>query len=224
VISAGGFARHTSIWTQVTPTMEQVVRWANSEKFSLGRSVSSRSDSQRNSLIAETAFLLARYSHASSDPPPVEMELEARSFLTHLPRTESVAEALTPEEWEEVYEIRERIVAYTHWLPETEFSPTIPGCGVVDQAIGDAVSGTELIEIKAVARPFRSIDFRQILTYAAMYYSVGRRLEKITLLNPRNSCRFSSTLDVVASGSSGKPTVELLQELVEWMIGLQVSA
>jgi hypothetical protein len=224
MISANVFARHASIWNQVTPTLEQVVRWANSERISLGRSVPSRSDPGRNSLISETAFRLARYYHVSAEPLPSDVELEARSFLTHLPRTERVAQKLTPEEWEEVYEIREKIISYTHWRPEIEFSPTIPGRGVVDQAIGDAVSGAELIEVKAVARPFRSSDFRQILTYGAMWYSAGKLIEKMTLVNPRNSYYFSSTLDFVAGGSSGRSAVELFQELVEWMIGLQVSA
>jgi hypothetical protein len=224
VISTNSFARHSSIWTQVTPTLEQVVRWANSARKSLGQSVPSRSDPPRNSLISETAFLLARYYHASLEPPPVEVELEARSFLAHLPRTEGVVQELTSDEWEEVYELKERITSYTHWLPEVEFSPLIPGCGVVDQAIGDVLANSELIEVKAVARPFRSADFRQLLTYVAMLYSSRKAIEKITLVNPRNSYYFTTALDFVAGASSGKSTVELLQELVEWMIGLQVSA
>lgn len=224
MISASNFARHTSVWAQTTPTLEQVVRWANDKLISTGRAVPSGSDPQRHSLISETAFLLARHDQANDEPSLPDVESEAREFLSHLPRSDALTPALTHGEWSEINDIRDKIFSYTHWLPSVEFSPTVPGCGVVDQSIADIVAESELIEVKAVMRPIRSVDFRQMLTYVAMYYSKGRSFNKLTLLNPRNSYLFSVTLDDLASGSSGKSAVELLQELIEWMVGLQVSA
>lgn len=205
-------------------TLEQVVRWANDHLVSSGRAVPSISDPKRHSLISETAFLLSRHDQEKIEPPLIEIEHEARAFLSNLPRSESVAQPLTEIEWWEVNELRDRIARYTRWLADPEFGPVVPGCGIVDQAIGDIVAAAELIEVKAVTRPFRSVDFRQMLTYAALFYSKGARFEKLTLLNPRNSYHVSMSLGDIASGSGGKSAVELLHELVEWMVGLQVSA
>jgi len=225
LISVNGFARHVSIWAQVTPTLEQLVRWFNDERITLGNSVPARSDPDRHSLISETAFLLAQYDRGSeAEPPAEELENAARSFILNLPRADGVERPLSSWEWEEVYEIRERIVSYTHWLPDLAFYPSVPGCGVVDRATADIIAGTELIEVKAVTRPFRGSDLRQMLTYIAMYYSSGKRIEKVTLLNPRSSFYASATLDFIAYACGGNSTVELLQHLVEWMTGLQVSA
>jgi hypothetical protein len=224
LISANSFARHSSVWSQATPTLEQVVRWANERKQSLGSPVSMSSDPKRHSLVAETAFLLMKHAAADRDVDPLEVEQEARTFLQRLPRSDAVGAPLATWEWADVDALRDRSERYIHWLPSVEFSTTVPGCGVVDQSLADVASAGELIEIKAVARPFRGNDFRQVLTYAAMFYSAGRQFERITLLNPVGGYYVSAYLDQVSSGSSGTSAVELLQDLVERMSSLQVSA
>lgn len=174
--------------------------------------------------MAETAFLIARHDGVLSDADLAQAEEDARAFVSQLPRSDQVTSPLTNAEWYEIEQIRTKIAIYTSTLAEPEFSPVVPGCGVVDQAVCDVTSGSEIVEVKAVVRPFRSMDFRQLLTYMAMLYASGKRFDRLTLLNPRTAWYFSAEIDSVASGSGGKTGVELLQELVEWMIGLQVSA
>jgi hypothetical protein len=168
--------------------------------------------------------LLSKYNAIGSEFDPYEVEQEARSFLNNLPRAEGIGAELSKFEWQEVYELRDRIDGYTHWKSHTEFSPAVPGCGVVDRSVADVIAGDELVEIKAVSRRFRSIDFRQVLTYSAMFYAAERKFTTVTILNPRGSYLISVSLDQLASSASGKSAVELLQELVGWMTGLQVSA
>lgn len=224
MIPVNAFVRHSSVWVTVTPTMEQVVRAANSMQESLGRAVPSLSDSQRNALIAETAFLLAGAGFPETYIQKPELEAKARDFLMRLPRSEGSQASLSSDEWVEVGMLAQVTRRYSSRLDQPSFSPKIPGCGVVDAATGDVLCGSELVEIKTVTRPFRAYDIRQALTYSAMLYASGYTVERITLLNPRRARFVSMSLDEIAASTRGESKVALVQDLVECMVGLQVSA
>jgi hypothetical protein len=224
MIAVETFVRHNSVWTEATPTLEQVVRHVNSQQLSLGTAVASTGDSQRNALIAETAFLLASLGFDIDDYRRQEIEAKARKFLLKLPRGEAARASLTQDEWNEVALLARVTRWYTSRSPEAQFSPRIPGCGVVDSAIGDVLAGDELIEIKTVTRPFRSLDVRQALTYATMLYAADSPVSVITLLNPRRARYVAMPIGAIATMARGDSGVEMLQELMGWMIGLQTSA
>jgi hypothetical protein len=153
-----------------------------------------------------------------------EMEIRARDFLLGLPRGEAAQASLTGDEWMEVSLLARVTRSYTSPLNDVTFSPLIPGCGVVDRAEADVLARNELIEIKTVTRPFRAYDLRQALTYSAMLYAADIRVSTVTLLNPRRARYVSFSLDSIAAVARGDSAVEMLEELVEWMMGLQVSA
>lgn len=224
LIPVSTFIRHNSVWTQIAPTMEPVISVAIKNQKSLGTAVQNRTVPQRNALVAETAFLLVGSEFAGRSYRKEELENRAREFLLKLPRGSEALPELTPDEWHEVGRLAQVTQEYTSSLLNPVFSPRIPGCGVVDSATGDVVAGTELIEIKTVSRPFRTSDLRQALTYAAMFYSSGRNIEYITLLNPRRARVVKMSIGRIAAGVRGCSAVELLQDLVEAMIDLQVSA
>jgi hypothetical protein len=224
MIQVSAFVRHGSVWITVTPTMEQVVRAANSMQESLGRAVPSRSDSQRNALIAETAFLLAGAGFPETHIRKSELEAKARDFIMRLPRSEGSEASLSSDEWAEVGMLAQVTQRYFSRLDQPTFSPKIPGCGVVDAATGDILCGTELVEIKTVTRQFRALDIRQALTYSAMLYASNYTVDRITLLNPRRARFMSMSLDEIATATRGESKVSLLQDLVQSMVGLQVSA
>lgn len=223
MISVSAFVRHNSVWTQVTPTMDPVLRVTNSLQESLGAPVPSLSDNQRNALIAETAFLLAGAGFPGSYQK-FELESKAREFLMKLPRSAGAEAELSAREWTEVGMLASVTQGYVSRLQEPKFSPRIAGCGVVDAAVGDVLAGNELVEIKTVTRPFHTNDIRQALTYTAMLYASEYTVERITLLNPRRARVVSMSVGEIAAGTRGDSAVELLQDLIEWMIGLQVSA
>jgi hypothetical protein len=218
------FARHSSVWTQVTPTLEQVVKTANTLQASLGRAVMSHGNSERNALIAETAFLLAASGFSIENYQKRDLEAKAREFLLRLPRGQAAQASLTSEEWQEIGEIARVTRWYTSSKKGANFSPRIPGCGVVDAAVGDILSGNELIEIKTVTRPFRAYDVRQALTYATMLYASNYIVETITLLNPRRARVVSMSINQIAAVAGGDSAVQMMQDIMEWMTGLQVSA
>jgi hypothetical protein len=213
-----------SVWVQATPALEPFMRLMVLQERSLGASVRSWGDPQRNALLAETAFRLVAHPGDLDTGSMRVAEDEARRFVVSLPRGEAASAPISHNEWLEVEQLAQVLRRYISYLVEPLFFPRIPRCGVVDSAVSDILAGQEIIEVKALARPFRSVDLRQALTYAAMLYSAGTRVERITLLNPRRSGYLTISIAAIASGARGDSAVELLQDLVVAMTGLQVSA
>ncbi|MGI5168206.1 hypothetical protein ACQEU3_28045 [Spirillospora sp. CA-253888] len=179
----------------------------------------------RSSFISEVAFAMAsRAATTSKVVPGSDVEDEARDFMRRLPGGGYAESELTSIEWLEAKKICGKIQRYVSPTSDAVYSPLIPGCGVVDLAIADICHEGELIEVKTVTRQFRGADFRQALTYAAMLYASDRTVDSITLLNPRRAVYVKGSLDLIAEGAGGTSGVELMQELVELMTGLQTSA
>ena len=221
LISASTFVRQNSVWTEVAPYMDPVIRAAKERP--LGKAVPSMSDSKRNPLIAEAAYLVAGSDFTGRSYNRNMLGHKAKEFLPILPRNVATDAELSPDEWLEVGLLARITQKYTSTLPEAVFSPSIPGCGVVDAAIADVLAGSELVEIKTVTRPFRSYDLRQALTYTAMLYSSNYIIRHITLLNPRRARLVKMPVSRIAAGVRGGSAVELLQDLIQSMTDFQVS-
>lgn len=224
LITASTFVRQSSVWTQIVPTMDSVIRAANTLQTSLGSAVPSLSENRRNAVIAETSFLLASSAFSGKAFSRQDLGYAAQEYFASLKRSPGPEVDFTSDEWLEVGLLARVIQRYTSKLRRPVFSPSIPGCGVVDVAIADVLAGSELIEIKTVTRPFRGYDFRQALTYAAMLYSSNFIVEHITLLNPRRARVVKMSVGEITALIRGDSAVELLQDLIEAMMDLQVSA
>lgn len=225
MISAKQFAAQNSVWQRASPTLEQVVRWANTHQASLGTAVAAMSTPDRHALLSELAFHAAAqgYQRWVSGPYGVHVQ-SVRGFIKQLPGGGPASADVTVYEWLEVQGLASVIVRFTDGLESKVFSPKIPGCGVVEAATADVMAPHHLVEIKSVTRAFRSSDLRQALTYVAMLYASGIEVTEVTLLNPRRARHVTLSLDFIAAGSGGLAAPEMLQELVEAMTGLQVSA
>jgi hypothetical protein len=204
--------------------MDSVTRVANTSQISLGAAVPRLGTNQRNALIADAAFLVAGSNFSGDSYSKKTLGHYARDSFLKLPRNPMVQTEFSSDEWEEIGLLARVTQRYTSMLPGAVFSPSIPGCGVVDTGIGDVLAGSEIIEIKAVTRPFRTYDLRQALTYAAMLYSSNYTVDYITLLNPRRARFVKLPVGQIAAGIRGDSAVELLQDLIESMMGFQVSA
>ena len=102
--------------------------------------------------------------------------------------------------------------------------PRFPGCGYVDMSEGDVLDGPTLYEVKAVNRMFRSIDLRQLLTYAALNWSANNfEIDRIGVFNPRRGIFFEYALDEVCIGVSGNPPEILLPEIIETISSGEIS-
>jgi hypothetical protein len=95
-------------------------------------------------------------------------------------------------------------------------SPQFEGCGIVDTCVGDVLIGPVLYEVKAGDRPVRSIDIRQLLTYAALNFAKKHRpIDRIGLVNPRLGKFFEIDLDTLCEevGGGDGPS-ELLERII----------
>jgi hypothetical protein len=94
--------------------------------------------------------------------------------------------------------------------------PQFPGCGFVDLSEGDVLVGSTLFEVKAVDRKFRSNDFRQLLTYAALNHSYRKyEIQTLGIFNPRRGIYGLFNLDELCVGVSGKHSAILLSDIIE---------
>jgi hypothetical protein len=223
VISAKAFAAQSTVWHRCSPALEQFTRWVNRNLHPCGIGVVRLADPKRAALIAEAASAAA----ASGQAPTSALEVALQRFLAQLPgAATAVSHPLSPQERHEVRGLHRNIARYLEvWAAEEEpkFAPLFPGCGAVDSANGDILVDGELIEVKAVERPFRGIDFRQAITYAALGYASDRFVERITLLNPRAATFYSASTQELALDIGAGSWVELMQDLVETMSGFDVS-
>lgn len=218
LISAKAFAAQSAVWHRATPTLEQFTRWVNRGPAAFGSAyVSSASAPERRSLIAEVAF-----ESAASGTSRITADVfgAARRRLERLPHHDQLPGNLTRQEREEAARIRRNIEAYlesyTKGAPP-RFRPLFSGCGIVEEAEGDVVAGTQLIEIKAVTRGFRGTDFRQVLTYAALAHAKSTSFETVALVNPRARTYYRSSAEGLALDIGAGSWVELMQDLIASM-------
>ncbi|MGL5823817.1 MAG: hypothetical protein ACRCYU_03100 [Nocardioides sp.] len=220
MISAKAFANQASVWHRVTPALEHFTRWVNGNLTRTGMNVRRFGAQDRAAFIAETAFeALARDSE-----PSLEVQDSVYKVLGGLPRAPDDEQRLSAIEKIEADDIVANLRSYLETLDErVEFRPKFPGCGTVEAARGDMLAGSKLIEVKTVQRGFRGTDFRQALTYAALAYADSVNLTNITLLNPRRGVYFSDDVQELALDLGAGSWVDLMQELLNLMSGLDVS-
>jgi hypothetical protein len=92
--------------------------------------------------------------------------------------------------------------------------PIFPGCGIIDACRGDLIVSNILFEVKAGDRLFRSVDVRQLITYATLN-QISKRftIEKVGLFNPRIGVSATISVDDLCFEISGKNSIELFSEI-----------
>ena len=224
MISETKFSRYSSsTWRSLTPTMEIFVRKINLElyerEFPL---LVSNVDPSRRGFINEIAFQLFAETRII---PFVTKEAEeratsrARQLILRI--EESRPSDTSPLNFEEMRDAKEQLRRLGVFFENEakgatlELSPAFAGCGIIDACEGDVYFENTLFEIKAGDRNFRSIDLRQILTYAALNYSQSMRtIDLVGLFNPRLGISFCMGLDELCLEVSGRPASHTLSEII----------
>lgn len=214
LITAKVFASMGSIWHSAVPSLEQYTRWVNATRRPYATPVRRVSDAARSALIAETAFeLIARRSGSAVDP-----EARARFSLQSLAGAPPGGPLSNDEHREAILLAQNLKKAIQPTIRRgLVYHPVFPGCGLVDRAVGDVLGNGHLFEIKAVERGFRGLDFRQALTYAALAYSSGVSIERISLVNPRRATEFYAATSSLALDLGAASWIDLMQNLVDAM-------
>ena len=222
-----------SFWRNVTPTIDLFVRKINLELYErVDLPLNYQVDSTRSALVAESAFaLFDQYSQHDGDRAQffeqfVEQATgEARRRLARL-NVENIEDDLNPVELNATQELFRRLSGFFVDLPGRELvvRPDFPGCGFVDRSEGDVIYGDALFEIKTVDRNVRSIDIKQLITYATLNHkSDSYLIRDIGIYNPRRGIEFRLGLEDLCMGISGVSAIELLEVIAYSVASGEVS-
>ena len=228
MIGATRFAgAYGSFWRDVTPTIDLFVRKINlelSERVEPPQDY--RVDPTRSALIAETAFALfdqqSRYDGDRTNFFENFVEraaAEARGRLALL-NVEHIDRVLSAEELNTVEELFHRLSLFFAERHGRRLvtRPSFPGCGFIDRSEADVIYDDTLFEVKTVERNVRSVDIKQLITYATLNHISGSYfIRDIGIYNPRRGTECSMGLDDVCLKISGVSAIELL-ELIAYSV------
>lgn len=222
---------HSSFWRTITPTMDVFVRRINTGFYDREFTpMTSATVPTRRGFINEIAFVTfcravrggieigspVSRPYSVSRPEVIESCNTVRKRVREAERHDDGVDDPTDDEFRDVSEqVRRLSLVFLNTpldriLPE----PSFPGCGVLDSCQGDILVGDVLYEIKAGDRSFRSIDFRQLMTYAALNHLASKYvINGIGLFNPRVGIRAEMTLEELCEQVSGKDSASTLTEI-----------
>lgn len=230
MIDASSFAaHHNAFWADQTPTSEHFVRRLNLEYADRWAVPLDKPGEQiRAAFVAEVAF--SRFCAKVSGTPEHEiMEpalKEARKHLRPLladPAT--LEEQLSGTEEKQMLGLETNLQSFFgSRRTDTVTRPLFCGCGYIDTSEGDILSGPCLFEVKAVDRPFRSVDIRQLVTYCALnHLSDQFELESIGVFNPRRGIYFETPIDAVSREISGQSSQQLFDSIIHAISSGEIS-
>ena len=234
MIGATRFAgAYGSFWRNATPTLDLFVRKINIEFYErVDVPCVYEVDPNRSALVAETAFaLFDMHSRDGGDRArfferfAAQATAEARRRLALL-NAENIGDNLNRNELNAVQELFRRLNSFfiDQHGRELVVRPDFPGCGFVDRSEGDVIYGDALYEIKAVDRSFRSVDIKQLITYAALNHESGSYLLRdIGIYNPRRGTEFRMGLGNICMEISGVTEIELLETIAYSIASGEVS-
>lgn len=224
---------HGSFWRNVTPTIDLFVRKINLDLYRrVEPPVNYQVAPTRSALVAETAFALFDLQSRQNGNRSYFFERfteqatgEARRRLALL-NAENIGDDLNPDELNATQQLFCRISKYFIDVQGRALvvRPEFPGCGFIDRSQGDVIYGEVLFEIKAVDRNFRSVDIKQLITYAALNHKSDTYfIREIGIFNPRRGTEFSMGLNDVCMEVAGISAIELLEVIAYSIASGEVS-
>jgi hypothetical protein len=224
---------HSSFWNALLPMADSYVRAQNENLHSFAVPARSLAPAEQRGVVNEAAFLMFEEAVRVSAPPHMLPSSAMSGFISRAVEyvrrfrnpTQVLLEDLSPiAEWEAISIAARLFTFFAEEMNETSESvgivvrPPFPGCGWLDRAEGDALSGSTLYEIKSGERHFRVADFRQVLCYCALDHgSHSYGIDKIVVLNPRAGKFIREDLSSLCYKISGMSPPDLLGEIVNYV-------
>ena len=219
---------HTAFWHQLLPMTESYIRECNVEAARFADHFESQAPAGKRGVINEISFRLFAATLSAGQPvsqiPPSQVHECVEQGLRHISQMRQVHRTpVAPPDATDLAEAREladRLQGFFTLakLPALRVFPPFPGCGWLSECCGDAFSPRVLVEVKAGERTFRGSDIRQLLCYCALNFaSKSYDITSICLVNPRSGRYISAPLEEVVQRLAGRPAVEVLAEVVEYV-------
>lgn len=219
---------HAAFWHQLLPTAESYVRECNAEAARFEQPLESSLPPIQRGMINEAAFrLFAAGIRLTLSPAELagsvleECIREARDHILRMREAQRVP-VQAPEEAGivEAVTLAGRIDKFfKRASPGTPIVfPPFLGCGWLDACQAEVFAEDVLFEVKGGERGFRSIDLRQILCYCALNFAAkSYDIRSVCLVNPRSGRYVSETLERLCQRTAGRPAVEALGDIVEYI-------
>lgn len=221
MIDASTFAaHHNAFWADHAPTSEHLVRRLNLDLVDRwSPPIDKPTEAIRAAFVSEYAF--SRFC-GKADGIDINLLDEfalaetKRRLLPLVDDRASLDASLTSAERHQAEQLERTLVGFfSHRQSAIKTRPLLKGCGFIDASEADVISGTCLFEIKAVDRPFRSVDVRQLVTYCALNHASGQfSVQSMGLFNPRRGLWFSMSCDELCRELSGQSAQELFDCVV----------
>lgn len=219
---------HRTFWASLAPMGEEYVRIVNSSSTRYVRPLESANSPEDRGVVNELAFRLAAEAHRLKVSPRAidsdaagRLHDEARALLSQLRHFgRQGPRALCERGMEEATELAVRVEQFlaASGGDNVEYCPCFPGCGWVDTCWGDVVVNSELVEVKAGERRFRSADLRQVLVYLALNFCAKTYdISSICLVNPRTGQFHRSSLEDLCTAIAGRPAADVLGSIIDHM-------
>jgi hypothetical protein len=211
-----------SYWSSLLPRLSSFVSLSNNNAQHYADPLTLTSLPQRRPLITETAFVAWKTGSLA------DAEHIARSRLAVLWNQIPMEDPLTGLEWLDVEIIHARLQSLQEigGIDDVTIEPFLPGCGFLDSGAPDFLATINidstpkqvLGEIKMVERHFRSVDYRQMVCYLALYYAQNSKiLDYLWLVNPIRGIFVPIDVDSLFMLVRGQLSSEAVPELVyEW--------
>jgi hypothetical protein len=217
--------------------MEGLVRRVNKGAYTRDfEPLVSETSAARRSFVNETAFqaLCRKISDAHLGKQPTT---EVENFQRVAPKVAATAKRsgwdgdyispLSDTEFADAVSQIDRISRCLGWIaPIKDIScrPALQGCGPINACYGDFLAASTLVEIKAGDRNFRSIDFRQVLTYAILNKISNQYLiENISLINPRVGISIVLPVEEFSYEVSGRGLANLSDTIIFLLSSVGIS-
>lgn len=144
--------------------------------------------------------------------------LKEKKSLSNLKFGEKISSKINDEELKVIKSISSRLIEQYSKKHQLKIRPKFRGCGIIFEANGDIVYSSTLSEIKAGDRNFNIQDIRQLYVYLALnHQSKDFKLTQIELCNPRTGVIWREYIDVVSDNIAGSSTIEVYNEVINFI-------
>lgn len=240
MISERVFSRHySSFWDELLPFADRFIRVINVsyERYEFAPEFDGHADADIRAFINELAFelyaLLQQHAQRNEfidllkiDTSELE-KLVAQRIAALSSTTINATSFFSPAVKQEASTVAGSIKRFfDEYYPKSAITlkPKFIGCGFVDTCFGDCLADSDLLEIKAGDRNFRSTDIKQVLVYAALNsVKQDRQITNVVLLNPRRGVFYRTSLHALCVESSAQGSSAILGQIINFISGTNVS-
>jgi len=221
VESSGNF------WRDLAPLLPNYVKHVNMGGYErYDPPIRSGTEKARHFLVNELAFTCFSRKLLPQSVPAENAygKLQAK-WLARLPNNPWIDSPLTPDEIEDLKSLVGRLSSYSRalGLSDALFEHVVPAVGRLEAVEIDILTDRVICEVKAGERPFRSIDFRQLIV-ALIALGRVRVSSDLMLMNPREGLVWSENAKDFIEAISLRPFSEFFGDSVYELSEVGLSA